>query len=100
MTEPELTKAALLQQNEELRARLAQAEGAREELERIQRIHEESLRTLAHELRAPLNAILGWSQILEKDPSRASEGLAVIARSARMQAQLLSDLVDRASARR
>ena len=52
---------------------------------------------MSHELRTPLNAILGWVHILTKSPpvpETLSEGLAVISRNARMQAQLVADLLD------
>jgi CheY-like chemotaxis protein len=53
---------------------------------------------LSHELRTPLTAILGWTQILagKSDPDRSSlaRGLEVIERNTRMQAQMISDLLD------
>ena len=73
---------------------------ARTEAERAGRIKDEFLATLSHELRTPLHAILGWSQILRKDtemPAKASEGLSVIERNARSQAQIISDLLDMSS---
>jgi signal transduction histidine kinase len=50
-----------------------------------------------HELRTPLNAILGWSSLLqsgELPPETAREGLAVIERNARAQAQIVEDILD------
>jgi signal transduction histidine kinase/ActR/RegA family two-component response regulator len=73
---------------------------ARTEAERAGRIKDEFLATLSHELRTPLHAILGWSQILRKNtemPAKASEGLSVIERNARSQAQIISDLLDMSS---
>jgi CheY-like chemotaxis protein len=61
------------------------------------------LATLSHELRTPLNAILGWGQILDQeitahkaDPEFATiaQGLEVIERNARVQTQLIEDLLD------
>jgi len=52
---------------------------------------------VSHELRTPLNAILGWSNILqsgELSPETAREGLAVIERNARAQAQIVEDILD------
>ncbi len=49
------------------------------------------------ELRMPLNAVLGWVQILrtnEGDPERRRAALETIERNARLQAQLLDDLLD------
>src|SRR6202012_1578747 len=55
---------------------------------------------LSHELRTPLHAILGWSQILRKSHDvhpKVAEGLSVIERNARSQAQIISDLLDMSS---
>jgi PAS domain S-box-containing protein len=55
------------------------------------------LAVLSHELRSPLNTILGWSQILsarmdlEEDVRSA---VAVIERNARAQARLINELLD------
>lgn len=79
------------------RERLLEAERtARTEAERLGVMKDEFLATLSHELRTPLNAILGWAQILrgESKDAQAEEGLAVIERNARMQAQLIEDLLD------
>lgn len=55
------------------------------------------LAVVSHELRTPLNAVLGWAQLLRRsglsDEQRES-GLEVIERNARIQAQLVDDLLD------
>ena len=80
------------------REQLLEAErAARAEAERVSLLKDEFLATLSHELRTPLNAILGWSQILrarEGADEDLSEGLAVIERNARVQTQLIEDLLD------
>jgi PAS domain S-box-containing protein len=71
-------------------ARLAAAEEA-------SRMKDDFLATLSHELRTPLNAILGWIQMLEKGgltPERARHAMAVIARNATLQSQLIEDILD------
>ena len=82
----------------EREALLASERAARTEAERVSRTKDEFLATLSHELRTPLNAIVGWSQILRSDgasnPEDLSEGLQVIERNARVQAQLIEDLLD------
>jgi PAS domain S-box-containing protein len=70
---------------------------ARSESERVSRMKDEFLATLGHELRTPLNAMLGWSQVLRRQPALTRpllEGLDVIERNARMQAQIIEDLLD------
>ncbi len=79
------------------REKLLQSEqAARAESERAGRMKDEFLATLSHELRTPLNAILGWSQVLrqDSDPETVNEGLEVIERNARVQVQLIEDLLD------
>lgn len=50
-----------------------------------------------HDLRTPLNTILGWTHLLQKgglDPAREKHVADVIARNSREQTQLLEDFVD------
>jgi CheY-like chemotaxis protein len=52
---------------------------------------------LSHELRSPLNAILGWSKILRSrklDTATFDRGLETIERNAKLQTQLIEDLLD------
>ncbi|QOV89666.1 CHASE domain-containing protein [Humisphaera borealis] len=80
------------------RERLLESErAARGMAERASRMKDEFLATLSHELRTPLNAILGWSQILRRQHAGNADlvdGLSVIERNARVQTQLVSDLLD------
>ena len=65
--------------------------------EESNRLKDEFLATLSHELRTPLNAILGWVQMLqsgELTPARAAQAIQVIGRNARLQAQLIEDILD------
>lgn len=61
------------------------------------RLKDDFLATLSHELRTPLNAILGWVQMLqsgELPPHRATQAVDVIGRNARLQGQLIEDILD------
>ncbi|MCA1604278.1 MAG: PAS domain-containing sensor histidine kinase, partial [Acidobacteria bacterium] len=65
--------------------------------ERANRLKDEFLATLSHELRTPLNAILGWAELLGKaklDPVDSLRAIEVIRRNARMQVQLIDDVLD------
>ncbi len=78
-------------------AQLLEAERvARGEAERLNRMKDEFLTTLSHELRTPLNSILGWSEFLDGGADQAvlEEGLSTIGRNARLQAQMIDDLLD------
>jgi PAS domain S-box-containing protein len=81
----------------ELKGAKEAADQARAEAERVSLMKDEFLATLSHELRTPLNAILGWAQFLNASTGShetLGEGLAVIERNARLQAQLIEDLLD------
>jgi len=67
------------------------------EAQEANRLKDEFLATLSHELRTPLNALLGWIQLLKSgqlSPEKRERALAAIERSAQLQAQLTSDLLD------
>jgi PAS domain S-box-containing protein len=78
---------------------LQQKQAALAESERVNRIKDEFLAVLSHELRSPLNPILGWAKILQMhklDETKTIEALASIERNAKAQAQLIDDLLDMA----
>ena len=70
---------------------------ARSEAEHANRSKDEFVAMVSHELRNPLNAIMGWTRILRTNPEDAEmlqHGIDVIERQARTQEQLVSDLLD------
>ncbi|MDO9095174.1 MAG: PAS domain S-box protein [Rubrivivax sp.] len=76
---------------------LRDARAARAEAERANHSKGEFLATISHELRTPLSAMLGWAQVLElggHDTETVRHGLNAISRNARMQLQLIEDLLD------
>ncbi len=65
--------------------------------ETANRLKDEFLATLSHELRSPLNAMLGWIQLLNTrkfDEATTARAMETIERSARSQSQLVEDLLD------
>jgi CheY-like chemotaxis protein len=82
---------------QQLRALLDSERTARIEAERSGRLKDEFLEALGHELRAPLNAILGWSRLMELGRLGVEEtrsGGQTIARNARLLAHIVDDLLD------
>lgn len=83
---------------DEDRARVLQAEQrAREIAEVANQSKDQFLAILSHELRNPLNAILGWARMLRSgklDPDRITRALSAIERNAEAQAKLVEDLLD------
>ncbi|MBD2199759.1 MULTISPECIES: chemotaxis protein CheB [Calothrix] len=76
---------------------LTQEQSARTAAETANRAKDEFLSILSHELRNPLNSLLGWAQMLQRPditPEIINQGLAAIERSAIAQAQLIGDLLD------
>jgi signal transduction histidine kinase/ActR/RegA family two-component response regulator len=80
------------------RARLLAAKrAAQDELARANRAKDEFLATLSHELRSPLNVIVGWVEMLKAEGVGAEtylRGLNVIERNVRAQVRLIEDVLD------
>jgi len=75
---------------------LRRERAARAEAERANRARDDFLAVLSHELRSPLNAIVGWAHVL-KGKSQTSDdarALETILRNADHQMRLISDITD------
>jgi PAS domain S-box-containing protein len=86
-----------LRLEEDLRRESARNQRLYEEAQELHRIKDDFLATVSHELRTPLQAILGWARLLqdvEEDSGRRGRGLETIERNAKMQAQLVDDILD------
>lgn len=68
-----------------------------EDLTQANQVKDEFLAVLSHELRSPLNPILGWTKLLQTNnfnPEKTQQALSIIERNAKQQTQLIDDLLD------
>jgi signal transduction histidine kinase len=81
-----------------LRQELSIEQSARAAAEEANRIKDEFLATLSHELRSPLSVILAWVTLLRSesvdDPDVLARALTAIERNTRLQARMIEDLLD------
>jgi PAS domain S-box-containing protein len=86
-------------QAEAEREQLAREQVAREAAETANLSKDEFLALVSHELRSPLNAILGYTRMLRAwpmDGTAVDKAAGVIERSAKAQVQIIEDLLDSA----
>jgi len=82
---------------EERDALLESERKVRQDAEQASRLKDEFLATLSHELRSPLNAIVGWVHIARRhagDNAELARSLDTIERNVRAQTQIVNDLLD------
>ncbi len=104
--EPAERKVAILfnditerKQAEAEREQLAREQVARAAAEAANRSKDEFLAMVSHELRSPLNAILGYTRMLRSGPidrDAINNVTAIVERSAKAQLQIIEDLLDSA----
>jgi len=97
ITERKQAEALLQEQNHRLNELMVSLQQKTEQAQQANRIKDEFLAVLSHELRSPLNPILGWAKILQTthpDTARSQYALETIERNAKLQAQLIEDLLD------
>ncbi|MGB7375671.1 MAG: PAS domain S-box protein [Rivularia sp. (in: cyanobacteria)] len=76
---------------------LQREQTARTEAETANKAKDEFVAMVSHDLRSPLNSILGWAKLLRTrnlDQTATTRALETIERNAKSQAKLLEDLLD------
>jgi PAS domain S-box-containing protein len=96
-TEMAVLRGQVVAMNQQLLLSDTRQHELRETAENANRLKDEFLATLSHELRTPLTAILGWADTLASphlDTAIARRAVEIIRRKARVQVQMVDDLLD------
>lgn len=89
--------AQLAHANRDLAVMLEREKMARGAAESINRLKDQFLATLSHELRTPMNAILGWAHMLDSrtmSADKVARAATIIKSNAKAQVQLIEELLD------
>lgn len=89
--------AQLAHANRDLAVMLEREKMARGAAESINRLKDQFLATLSHELRTPMNAILGWAHMLDSrtmSGEKVARAATIIKSNAKAQVQLIEELLD------
>ena len=76
---------------------LKKEQSARREAEIANRLRDEFMATVSHELKTPLNSILGWARMLKAgdlDEAQVKKALGTIIKNSETQNRLIEDLLD------
>jgi two-component system CheB/CheR fusion protein len=90
-------KTAVRKAEEAREALLTMEQQARKRAEQADRIKDEFVATLSHELRGPLNSMVGWLHILRVggiDKATSERGMEAIDRGVNAQTRLIEELLD------
>jgi PAS domain S-box-containing protein len=97
ITEQRNTEERIRALNQDLRERVGERQTLLEAAERSSRAKDDFLAVLSHELRSPMQSVLGWVQVLRETPldaEQAGRALDTIERNLRQQSQLINDMLD------
>jgi len=87
----------LIDLDNQRRLLLLNEQHARQEAEIANRLRDEFMATVSHELKTPLNSILGWSRLLQGsrlNPDQTNKAVETIIKNAETQNLLIEDLLD------
>lgn len=97
VTDQHATEDRIRALNQDLRERIDERQTLLEAAQRSSRAKDDFLAVLSHELRSPMQSVLGWVQVLRETPmddDESERALDTIERNLRQQSQLINDMLD------